>query len=182
MIRPALAAVVALALLGACAGPAERSTGPAPSTPAPSTPAPSTSASSTPTPARSEALAARPGAAAAVPAPVSVPAPVPARPEPEPVAPPEPPLTAERLRGMTGPEVIEALGPPRHRRSEPPAELWQFAGADCVVLAFLYPGARGVLTVTHVEYAGRTADGRTAVTSVDCLGGIRATAAVRARR
>src|SRR6185437_16869540 len=82
-----------------------------------------------------------PGPPAAV-APVAATA-VPVPPEP-PTAPPAasavqiplPELPA--LTGMDRAQLIALLGEPDFRRPEPPAELWQYRTADCVLDVFLY--------------------------------------------
>ena len=53
------------------------------------------------------------------------------------------PLTARRpelpaLTGMASAELMALLGEPDFRRPEPPAELWQYRTADCVLDIFLY--------------------------------------------
>lgn len=42
------------------------------------------------------------------------------------------------LTGMGPAELVALLGEPDFRRSEPPAELWQYRSADCVLDVFLY--------------------------------------------
>jgi hypothetical protein len=42
------------------------------------------------------------------------------------------------LTGMGRAELVALLGEPDFRRSEPPAELWQYRNADCVLDVFLY--------------------------------------------
>ena len=54
------------------------------------------------------------------------------------------------LTGL-GPTELEALlGSPDFRRSEPPAELWQYRGPDCILDVFLYDDSRGY-RVVHAE-------------------------------
>jgi len=45
------------------------------------------------------------------------------------------------LAGMEPAQVIALLGEPDLRRPEPPAELWQYRNADCVLDVFLYAEA-----------------------------------------
>ncbi|HEX6843130.1 MAG TPA: hypothetical protein VF113_16465 [Stellaceae bacterium] len=78
--------------------------------------------------------AAAPVAAAAIPTP-SEPPPAPAGPAAMRV--PELPV----LTGMDPAQVIALLGEPDWRRPEPPAELWQYRNADCVLDVFLYAEA-----------------------------------------
>jgi hypothetical protein len=42
------------------------------------------------------------------------------------------------LTGMDPAQLIALLGEPDFRRPEPPAELWQYRTADCVLDVFLY--------------------------------------------
>lgn len=58
------------------------------------------------------------------------------------------------------------FGQPALLKREPPAEVWQYAGGRCTLLAFLYPVGGG-LQVRHVE----TVDRRPAdpVLPADCL-------------
>jgi hypothetical protein len=59
------------------------------------------------------------------------------------------PLPAD-LTGL-GPAELEALlGAPDFRRSEPPAELWQYRGPDCILDVFLYDDQRGY-RVVHAD-------------------------------
>lgn len=61
--------------------------------------------------------------------------------------------------GRSDSEVVAALGQPASTRSELDAEIWQYAGPDCVVDLFLYP-EDGVRQVAHAEARNRT-DGET---------------------
>jgi hypothetical protein len=45
------------------------------------------------------------------------------------------------LAGLSGEAVIALYGEPDFRRTDPPAALWQYRGADCVLDLFLYPEA-----------------------------------------
>jgi hypothetical protein len=69
-----------------------------------------------------------PVAAAEVPEPPSGPA--------EPAAMRIPELSV--LTGMAPAELVALLGEPDFQRPEPPAELWQYRTADCVLDPFLY--------------------------------------------
>jgi hypothetical protein len=83
------------------------------------------------------ALAPRPPAAAA-------PAPSAASEPPAPAAPAAASVPDARiLTGMALAEVVALLGEPDFRRSEPPAELWQYRSADCVLDLFFYADAGG---------------------------------------
>jgi hypothetical protein len=53
------------------------------------------------------------------------------------------------LKSLSSATLIARLGQPDFTRSDPPAELWQYRGATCVLDLFLYP-ENGTLRVTHV--------------------------------
>ena len=77
-------------------------------------------------------------------APVAAEVPAPPEPAPSPAEPaamrvPELPV----LIGMGPAQLIGLLGEPDLRRSEPPAELWQYRDADCVLDVFLYADGGG---------------------------------------
>ena len=57
--------------------------------------------------------------------------------------PPAPPP----LTGLSAKEVVALLGEPDFRRAEPPAELWQYRSADCVLDLFFYSDAAGARVV-----------------------------------
>jgi hypothetical protein len=42
------------------------------------------------------------------------------------------------LKGMRPTEIVALLGQPELKRDEPPAELWQYRTADCVLNLFFY--------------------------------------------
>ena len=42
------------------------------------------------------------------------------------------------LAGMGPPEILALLGEPDLQREEPPAEIWQYRAADCVLDLFFY--------------------------------------------
>jgi hypothetical protein len=46
--------------------------------------------------------------------------------------------TAASLVGLSASELSAALGPPRWRRAERPAQVWQYQGATCVLDVYLY--------------------------------------------
>jgi hypothetical protein len=54
------------------------------------------------------------------------------------------------LTGLSAAEVVGLFGEPDFRRTEPPAELWQYRSADCVLDLFLYKDPSGV-RVVHSE-------------------------------
>ena len=63
-----------------------------------------------------------------------------------------PPRTPEikDLAGLQPADVVAILGPPDLRRDEPPAELWQYRAADCVLNLFFYREA-GSYRLAHAE-------------------------------
>jgi hypothetical protein len=103
--------------------------------------------SAAPTPSSSP-LAAAPGPARAAPVAIRIPAP-------------------RSLTGLSAAQVVALLGKPDFRRAEPPAELWQYRGADCVLDLFFYEGAGGA-RVLHSETRDRSLLG---AGGGDCAGG-----------
>jgi hypothetical protein len=55
-----------------------------------------------------------------------------------------------KLAGLKPSDVLAMLGNPDLRRTEPPAELWQYRAADCVLNLFFYDEA-GDYRLTHIE-------------------------------
>jgi hypothetical protein len=55
-----------------------------------------------------------------------------------------------KLAGLNPAEVLAMLGNPDLRRTEPPAELWQYRAADCVLNLFFYD-ENGGYRLSHVE-------------------------------
>jgi hypothetical protein len=55
-----------------------------------------------------------------------------------------------KLAGLKPADVLAMLGNPDLRRTEPPAELWQYRAADCVLNLFFYDEAGGY-RLTHIE-------------------------------
>ncbi len=55
------------------------------------------------------------------------------------------------LSGMTADGLRAAWGEPVLRRNETDSELWQYGGAGCALLVYLYPGAGNAMTVSHAE-------------------------------
>lgn len=72
----------------------------------------------------------------------------------------------QALLGKIGPEVATLLGKPSLLRQEIGAQVWQYAGASCVLLLYLYQDDENAYRVTHVEARPR----RGGVSDVDaCL-------------
>ena len=100
------------------------------------------------------------------------------------IAPAQRPAT--QLVGMSAGEITRLLGLPKMLRREPPAEVWQYASARCVVFVFLYEGKPAQVAakadaakpvsaardwrVQYVETRSR-ADSRP-VPAPDCLNGL----------
>jgi hypothetical protein len=59
------------------------------------------------------------------------------------------------LAGLKPADVLSILGQPDLKRQEPPAELWQYRAADCVLNLFFYDEAGGA-RLAHVEAWQRT--------------------------
>ena len=62
------------------------------------------------------------------------------------------------LAGLQPADVVSILGSPDLRRDEPPAELWQYRAADCVLNLFFYSEAGGY-RLAHAEAWQRTLSG-----------------------
>jgi hypothetical protein len=62
------------------------------------------------------------------------------------------------LAGLKPADVLSILGQPDLRRNEPPAELWQYRAADCVLNLFFYSDA-GDYRLAHAEAWQRTLAG-----------------------
>ena len=54
------------------------------------------------------------------------------------------------LTGLRQPEILAMLGTPDLKRLEPPAELWQYRTADCVLNLFFYR-EQGGYRLVHAE-------------------------------
>ena len=59
------------------------------------------------------------------------------------------------LNGLKPDDVLSMLGQPDLRRDEPPAEVWQYRAADCVLNLFFYDEAGGY-RLAHTESWQRT--------------------------
>jgi hypothetical protein len=59
------------------------------------------------------------------------------------------------LAGLKPDDVLSILGQPDLKRDEPPAELWQYRAADCVLNLFFYNDADGY-RLSHAEAWQRT--------------------------
>lgn len=64
------------------------------------------------------------------------------------------PSQIRSLANLSAPELLSRLGPPDFTRLDPPAQLWQYRGATCVLDLFLYPDGNA-LRVAHAETRDR---------------------------
>ncbi len=89
----------------------------------------------------------------------------PAAPGPTPtVQPVSVPPDIEKLRGLSAADLVTLLGTPDFVRHDPPAEVWQYRGTDCVLDLFLYKSAGAF----HVAYAEMRDRGLIRVSQSDC--------------
>ena len=77
------------------------------------------------------------------------------------------PIAMPSLTGLSAEQVVALLGAPDFRRAEPPAELWQYRGADCVLDIFLYDGADGFHVVRSETRERKLVEAATG----ECAGG-----------
>lgn len=83
-------------------------------------------------------------------------------PKPEKTYPPP-----ETLNGLDADGLAQLLGPPRLKRRDDPAEIWQYLGDACALDVFLYrAGKAGTYRVRHFETRGPD---RTPVDQNDCF-------------
>jgi len=64
--------------------------------------------------------------------------------------------TAASLVGLSDAELSRLIGPPRWRRAESPAQVWQYQGATCVLDIYLYEEA-GAPRVVYAEACDESA-------------------------
>lgn len=76
-------------------------------------------------------------------------------------------LPPPKLTGLSAAEVVALLGEPDFRRAEPPAELWQYRSADCVLDLFLYGGSAGF----RVAYSDTRERSLSQTAAATCTGG-----------
>jgi hypothetical protein len=60
--------------------------------------------------------------------------------------------------GLDDGALSRTLGQPQQVRKDAPAEIWQYAGANCVVDFYLYTGDSGGLAVAYMEARDRAAE------------------------
>ncbi len=71
----------------------------------------------------------------------------------------------QELTGLHPPDIVAMLGQPDLRRDEPPAQLWQYRAADCVLNLFFYREGTGY-RLAHAETWQRSLGG--SATSARC--------------
>ncbi len=74
----------------------------------------------------------------------------------------------KRLIGLGADQIQKMFGPPDFKRRDPPAEIWQYRKAGCMLDFFLYQkyGGAEEYSVTHVEARGRSVE---EVSGSECL-------------
>jgi hypothetical protein len=78
------------------------------------------------------------------------------------------PPDVERLRGLSAADLERLLGEPEFVRQEPPAVIWQYRSAECVLDLFLYRSADEL----RVAYAEAHDRGVVRVSQSDCYAGL----------
>jgi hypothetical protein len=78
-------------------------------------------------------------------------------------------IRASRTEDLMGqsPKGLRALmGAPTLLRNDHGAQLWQYAGKSCTLLAYLYPNAKGEAEVSYVDARAKSSG---AIPVADCL-------------
>jgi hypothetical protein len=109
------------------------------------------------------------------------PRPGPAPTPPQPAATATSPASTDRhdhrtLNGMTANELVEHFGKPRLQVREGDGTKLQFAGPNCIVDFYLYPGQGGVARVSHIDARnsqGANVDTQTCVYAIEGAKGAR---------
>ncbi len=70
------------------------------------------------------------------------------------------PLTPNSLLDVAPAALSMRLGPPAFKRTEPDAEVWQYAGGNCALFVYFYKATNGALASTYVD-ARKTLGGPT---------------------
>jgi hypothetical protein len=78
------------------------------------------------------------------------------------------PPDVEHLRGLSAADLERLLGEPEFVRQEPPAVIWQYRSAECVLDLFLYRSADEL----RVAYAEAHDRGVIRVSQSDCYAGL----------
>ncbi len=83
---------------------------------------------------------------------------------------PRPAPEPKPVIGLDRKALSDLMGIPNFKRKDPPAEIWQYRGKDCILDVFLYgDGKGGPYTVTHLEVRG---PGDVSPVKKTCLGGL----------
>lgn len=61
------------------------------------------------------------------------------------------PLKSANLVGVAPSAISSRLGAPDFRRTEPQAEIWQYAGSDCSLFVYFYKTGTGALGSRYVD-------------------------------
>ncbi len=61
------------------------------------------------------------------------------------------PLTPDALLGAAPSAISARLGEPDFRRTEPQAEIWQYAGGECSLFVYFYEAQTGTLGSRYVD-------------------------------
>ncbi|ABS65165.1 conserved hypothetical protein [Parvibaculum lavamentivorans DS-1] len=61
------------------------------------------------------------------------------------------PLKSANLVGVAPSAISSRLGAPDFRRTEPQAEIWQYAGGECSLFVYFYKTAGGALGARYVD-------------------------------
>ena len=80
------------------------------------------------------------------------------------------------LNGMTANELTEHFGPPRFQVREGQGTKLQFAGPNCVLDFYLYPGQAGVPRVSHIDarnFQGADVNPQSCVYAIEAARGAR---------
>ena len=77
---------------------------------------------------------------------------------------------------MTANELIQHFGPPRVQVREGDGTKLQFAGSNCVIDFYLYPGQGGAHRVSHIDarnFQGGTVGAQACVYQIESARGVR---------
>lgn len=89
---------------------------------------------------------------------------------------PPPPVSPDfgKLNGLSGADITRLLGEPDFRRQEPPALVWQYRAADCVLDLVLYgePGFGDASSLYRVAYAQTRDRGQAKISQATCYQGL----------
>lgn len=75
----------------------------------------------------------------------------------------------ESLAGKRADDIAALLGDPALKRSDPPAQYWQYRSESCLLDIFFYEGAEGAL-LSRIDARARTSEH--SITAAQCLNAI----------